>query len=190
MRVALGWSLDDLAERTHLGASTLSRIESGKRTIGIDVLQTLCRALQTDVSAVLDTSDSSDDVIIRPVPASAGGRTVWPLTRNDSNQAIIAAKWRLQADGTQHDPQVHPGRDWFFVLTGTVRLVLGDRTIIVNEGEAAEFSTMTPHSVSAHIQPAEILTIFDRTGHHAHLEKAEAPAGRARSGGRPRAARR
>jgi quercetin dioxygenase-like cupin family protein len=63
---------------------------------------------------------------------------------------------------------VHPGHDWFFVLSGAVRLGLGDRTIIVGEGEAAEFSTMTPHSIAAHEQTTELITIFDRTGHDAH----------------------
>ena len=77
MRLALGWSLDELARRTQLGVSTLSRIETGNRTIGIDVLQLLCRALQTDIGALLAVSEDHDDVVIRPVPATAGGRTVW-----------------------------------------------------------------------------------------------------------------
>ena len=59
--------------------------------------------------------------------------------------------------------------DWFFVLSGSVLLTLGDREIIVNEGEAAEFSTMTPHRFVAHDGPAEIISIFDRDGQHAHL---------------------
>ena len=45
LRIANGWSLDELAERTRLGASTLSRIETGHRTIGLDVLPLLCAAL-------------------------------------------------------------------------------------------------------------------------------------------------
>jgi len=167
LRIANGWSLDELAERTRLGASTLSRIETGHRTIGLDVLPVLCAALHTDLAGLLDVS-AHDDVVIRPVPTEEPGRITWPLTRPDSSGNVVAAKWRLEPDDRPADLQVHPGHDWFFVLTGAIRLHLGDRTIIVGEGEAAEFSTMTPHSMKAHERTSEIITIFDRTGHDAH----------------------
>ena len=38
LRVARGWSLDDLAGRCYLSASTLSRIETGHLRIGLDRL--------------------------------------------------------------------------------------------------------------------------------------------------------
>lgn len=39
----------------------------------------------------------------------------------------------------------------------------------MHEGQAAEFSTMVPHSFGAHDGPVEILTIFDQEGERAHL---------------------
>lgn len=167
LRVAHGWSLDELADRTHLSASTLSRIETGHRTIGLDVLLPLCTALGTDVATLVDVA-THGDVVIKPVPNRDAARTTWPLTRPDSTGNVIAAKWRLEPTVDPPAPRVHPGLDWFFVLSGAVRLTLGERTIIVREGEAAEFSTMTPHAMQAHDGPVEFITIFDRTGHEAH----------------------
>jgi transcriptional regulator with XRE-family HTH domain len=175
LRVALGWSLDELASRSNLSTSTLSRIENGKRTIGLDVLPALCRALHVDIATLLDVDEHHGDVVIRPVASTEHGRTVWPLTRPDSTSDVVAAKWRLEpvddrgGNGDRaREPRVHPGHDWFFVLDGTVELTLGERTIVVRRGEAAEFSTMTPHHIAALDGPAEILTVFDRTGHRAH----------------------
>lgn len=168
LRLAQAWSLDDLAERTHLGASTLSRIETGSRTIGLDVLGPLCEAFRIDMATLLDMSGEGDDVVIRPQPTAAHGRTTWLLTRDDSSRNVVAAKWRLEPSAEPPSQQVHPGHDWFFVLSGTIQLDLGDRTLMVHEGEAAEFSTMTPHSMMAVGGVAEIVTIFDRTGHQAH----------------------
>ena len=71
--------------------------------------------------------------------------------------------------GVRPEPRVHPGREWFYVLTGTVRLLLGEREHLVTAGQAAEFDTMTPHRMLGHGAPAEILTIFDRHGEDAHL---------------------
>ncbi|WP_338119988.1 cupin domain-containing protein [Streptomyces scopuliridis] len=65
---------------------------------------------------------------------------------------------------------VHPGRDWFTVLSGTVELLLGERTVLVEAGEAAEFSTMIPHAFGAHDGPAEIICILDQEGQRTHLQ--------------------
>ncbi|MGI8573821.1 MAG: cupin domain-containing protein [Egibacteraceae bacterium] len=78
-------------------------------------------------------------------------------------------KMRLEPTETPTHARVHPGHDWFYVLSGRIRLQLGDRTIIVEAGEAAEFSTMTPHSIDALDAPAELIMVFDRDGQRAHL---------------------
>jgi mannose-6-phosphate isomerase-like protein (cupin superfamily) len=67
---------------------------------------------------------------------------------------------------------VHPGRDWFTVLSGTVVLLLGERRIMIDSGQAAEFSTMTPHGFRAHRGPAVILCILDRDGERSHVHDA------------------
>jgi quercetin dioxygenase-like cupin family protein len=64
--------------------------------------------------------------------------------------------------------KVHPGTDWFYVLRGRIKLRLGDRAIIVEAGEAAEFSTMTPHAFDAIDAPAELIMLFDADGRRAH----------------------
>ena len=55
------------------------------------------------------------------------------------------------------------------MLSGTLVLLLGERAITVEAGEAAEFSTMIPHAFGAHDGPAEILCIFDHDGQRTHL---------------------
>jgi transcriptional regulator with XRE-family HTH domain len=174
LRQAAGLSLDDLAARSHLSASTISRIETGKRTIGLDVLLALARGLQVDIESLLDLHDD-DDVVIRPAPTAQWGATIWPLSRPTS--ATTAIKVRMEPSGRPATPQVHPGHDWLFVLSGRVRLTLGDREVVVEEGEAAEFSTMTPHAVDAVDGPAELIMVFDRDGQRAHLHRDEGADG-------------
>ena len=47
LRVAQGWSLEELAARAQVSQSTLSRIENGQRRLALDQLVTLARALDT-----------------------------------------------------------------------------------------------------------------------------------------------
>lgn len=169
LRQARGWTLDDLAARAHVGASTISRIETGQRRLAVDQLVTLARALGLTVDDLL--ADDSDEVVIRPTLRGDGGGAVWVLSRRDDPSGRVVAKMRVPASATaEPERRVHPGHDWFYVLDGTVRLVLDGREHIVAMGEAASFPTMTPHFVVGVGGPAEILTIFDHHGERAHLD--------------------
>jgi transcriptional regulator with XRE-family HTH domain len=169
LRTARGWSIDELARRSHIGSSTISRLETGHRRLALDQLVTLARALDTTIDELLVDEQSEDDVIIRPIRDAAHGATYWLLTRHDDPTGRVVAKMRLPASRRPLEPRVHPGRDWLYVLSGTVRLVLGDREHLIEVGQAAEFDTMTPHWMVGYGKAAEILTIFDRHGERAHL---------------------
>ena len=172
LRVARGWSLDDLAARCYLSPSTLSRIETGHRRIALDQLAPIARALGTTLDQLVESADD-DDVVIRPQRDAVRGVTAWMLTREPGPHGVTVAKMRI----TKPEPRrgtdelkVHPGKDWFTVLSGTVVLLLGERTILVEAGQAAEFSTMIPHAFGTHGGAAEILCIFDHDGQRTHLQ--------------------
>lgn len=165
LRTALGLSLDELAARSNLSASTISRVETGRRTLGLDVLLPLAGALQIDLDALLSRPDDGD-VVIRPVPSGPPERTTWVLSRPTA--ATAAIKVRLAPYAAEPPQQVHVGHDWFFVLEGRVLLLLGERRITVQAGQAAEFDTMTPHAFVAVDGPAEVIMLFDRDGQRAH----------------------
>ncbi|MGW0803433.1 helix-turn-helix domain-containing protein [Nonomuraea sp. NPDC002799] len=170
LRLARGWSLDTLAARCHLSPSNLSRIETGHRRIALDQLVPIAHALDTTLDQLVESADD-EDVVIRPQPSHAPGLTSWLLSRERSLNGVTVAKLRITADWPTDagSLRVHPGREWFIVLSGTARLHLGERTILVQAGDAAEFSTMTPHAIGAHEGPVEILTILDHDGERTHL---------------------
>ncbi|MGH2752410.1 MAG: helix-turn-helix domain-containing protein, partial [Actinomycetota bacterium] len=168
LRLARGWSLDALAARCYLSPSTLSRIETGHRRIALDQLFPIARALDTTLDQLVESADD-EDVVIRPQPAHMRGVTTWLLSRERTLHGVTVAKMRITTERPPGSEQlsVHPGREWFTVLSGTVRLHLGERTILVQPGDAAEFSTMVPHAIGAHDGPVEILTLFDHDGERA-----------------------
>ena len=171
LRVARGWSLDELAARCYLRPSTLSRIETGHRRISLDQLSSIARALGTTLDQLVESA-ADDDVVIRPQRDEARGITTWLLSRDPGPHGVTVAKMRVTraapARGTA-ELKVHPGRDWFTVLSGTIVLLLGERTIMVEAGQAAEFSTMIPHAFGARGGSAEVLGIFDHDGQRTHL---------------------
>src|SRR5919198_3979907 len=93
LRNTLGLTLEELAERTNVSASTISRIETGKRTISLDILLPLAAGLQVNVEALLDV-EGDDDVVIRPVPSKSRERTTWRLSRPTGQ--TLSVKMRLK----------------------------------------------------------------------------------------------
>ncbi|HEV7930751.1 MAG TPA: XRE family transcriptional regulator [Actinomadura sp.] len=176
LRLARGWSLDALAARCHLSPSTLSRIETGHRRIALDQLVPIARALGTTLDQLVESADD-EDVVIRPQPDHTRGLTTWLLSRERAPHGVTVAKMRITPERPTGAEQlgVHPGREWFTVLSGTARLQLGERTILIQAGDAAEFSTMVPHAIGAHDGPVEILSILDHDGERAHLHASDDP---------------
>ncbi|MBL7255428.1 helix-turn-helix transcriptional regulator [Paractinoplanes lichenicola] len=170
LRQARGWSLDALAARCHISPSTLSRIETGHRRIDLDQLVALARALDTTIDHLVEPVDDAD-VIIRPLQHQEPGLTTWVLSREPARPGgSLVAKMRITPERRPSPERlaVHPGREWFTVISGTALLHLAERQIPVATGNAAEFSTMIPHFIGAVDGPVEILTIFDQEGERAH----------------------
>jgi transcriptional regulator with XRE-family HTH domain len=167
LRVARGWSLEQLAARSYLSPSTLSRIETGHRRIALDQLAPIARALGTTLDQLVE-SGRDEDVVIRPHRDDGRGITTWLLSREGTPAGMTVAKLRITRQ-MPADLRVHPGHDWFTVLSGTVALRLAERTILVRAGEAAEFSTMVPHTFGAVGGPAEVICILDHDGQRTHL---------------------
>lgn len=171
LRLAKGWSLDTLAKYSFLSPSNLSRIETGGRRIALDQLISIAHALDTTLDQLIELPNEKD-VIIRPHQEEARGMTIWRLTKEQTTSGHTVSKMRITSPAPpMEEAGVHPGHDWFMVLSGTAELRLGERLIIVDTGNAAEFSTMTPHAIGAHgNQPVEILTILSSEAHRAHTE--------------------
>jgi len=167
LRRARGWSLDELARRSHVGASTISRIETGGRRLALDQLVVLSRALGVSVDDLLAEHD--DDVVIRPRRDVVKGVTTWALTRPHDGSGREVVKMRVPRATGRPDPNVHPGRVWFYVVEGTARLFTGGHEHLVEAGQAAEFDTMTPHWFGGHGGPVELISIFDGRGECGHV---------------------
>jgi quercetin dioxygenase-like cupin family protein len=64
---------------------------------------------------------------------------------------------------------VHEGSDWLYVLSGRLRLLLGEQDLTIEPGDAVEFSTWTPHWFGAVEGPVELIMIFGPQGERIHL---------------------
>ncbi|CAL9342769.1 hypothetical protein SUDANB121_00314 [Nocardiopsis dassonvillei] len=165
LRVAQGWSLEELAARAHLSQSTLSRIENGHRRLALDSLVAIARALDTSLDRLVE--NDTEDVITNPVIDAAHGIMRWPI-RAEPGMTVVRQRMTGPPPDNPARMRAHPGREWLVVLSGTAVLLLGDRRLRVETDQAAEFPTMLPHAIGAQGGPCEILGIFDRDARRGH----------------------
>ena len=164
-RQARGWTLDDLAARAKISPSTLSRLESGKRAASLELLLPLTRLLGVRLDDLV-RAESPDPRVRRPA-YRRDEMVIQPL----APEGAPIHTYKITYPPVRELPalRVHDGYEWLYVLAGKLRLRLGDRDLVLTRGEAAEFDTRTPHSMSAvGNRPAQVLSIFNDAGVRMH----------------------
>jgi transcriptional regulator with XRE-family HTH domain len=161
-------TLSDLAEETGISVSTLSRLESGQRKPTLELLLPLARAHRVALDELVDAPETGDPRI-RSRPMVRHGRTFISLTRRPGG--LQSFKMVMPADdGPSPTLKTHEGYEWLYVLSGKVRLILGNRDLTLGPGEVVEFDTRTPHWVgNPGPAPAEVLAIFGPQGERMHV---------------------
>jgi transcriptional regulator with XRE-family HTH domain len=135
-------TLTALAQTTGISKSTLSRLETGQRRATLELLLALSQAYRVPLDDLVGAPETGDPRIrLRPGPVK--GRTVIPLTRQPDG--MQAWKIVIPTSKVTPEPRAHDGHEWIYVLSGHMRLVLGDKDWVLGAGEVAEFDTTVPH---------------------------------------------
>lgn len=175
VRERRGLTLTQAAEQTAISKSTLSRLENGQRRATLELLLPLAPLYRVPIDDLVGAPPVGDPRI-RLKPRRVNGRTVLPLTAAGGVQA-----WKIVIPASQSTPvlRAHDGFEWLYVLSGRMRLVLGDQDLVLGVGEAAEFDTQLAHWFgSTGDSSAEVLSIFGRPGERM-LVRAHARGGHA-----------
>ncbi|QTI90714.1 helix-turn-helix domain-containing protein [Streptomyces sp. AgN23] len=169
-RKALGVTLAELAERTGLTPSTISRLERGHIRPTLEQLLPLARAYAVPLDELVAAPASADPrVHLRPFRKH--GLTFVPLGMKTGG--LQAYKVIYPPVSRLPPPKFHrhPGREWFYVLHGAVHLVLTGTRTELTAGEAAEFDTNVPHWIgnARDDTPAETIVLYGQQGERVHI---------------------
>ncbi len=170
LRQGRGLTLMQLSEETGISVSTLSRLESGQRRPTLELLLPLARAHQVPLDELVGAPETGDPrVHLRP-RAAAGGMTVVPLTRRPGGIQAFKMVYAPRTPAGEPELKTHEGYDWVYVLSGRLRLLLGEHDVVLGPGEVAEFDTRTPHWIgNPYGEPAEVLALFGPQGERMHV---------------------
>ena len=174
LRTQRGATLTSVAAATGISKSTLSRLETGQRRPSLELLLPLAQAYRVPLDDLVGAPEVGDPRL-RMKPRRVKGRTVVPLTRQPGG--MQAWKIVIPASKAAPDLRTHEGHEWLYVLSGRMRLVLGNHDLALGPGEVAEFDTQVPHWFGSTGEgPAEVLSLFGRQGERMHVRTTSSPA--------------
>lgn len=158
-----------LSQSTGISVSTLSRLESGQRKPTLELLLPLARAHGVSLDELVETP-ASEDPRIQAEPIIRHGRTFVPLTRQPGGLQAFKVIMPPDPAHQDHELKTHEGYEWLYVLSGRLRLRIGEHDLNLGAGEAAEFDTRLPHAVTnAGKREVELLMLFGTQGERMHV---------------------
>ncbi|GAA1441826.1 helix-turn-helix domain-containing protein [Leifsonia poae] len=174
IRESRALTLSAAAEASGISTSTLSRLESGSRRATLELLLPLARLYRVPLDDLVG-APATGDPRVHPRPVLRNGVTTIPLSRSGGEWSAFKQILPPRPDA-EYTQRVHEGWDWLYVISGRLKLWLGDETFVLEEGEAADFDTRTPHAFG---NPGpgvlEVLCLFNSQGQRMHVRAAAPP---------------
>ncbi len=169
LRERRGVTLNELAAKTGISKSTLSRLESGQRKPSLALLLPLADVHHLPLDELVGAPRVGDPRV-HLAPRTRNGRLVYPLTRASSGLAV----WKVVIPpGSERTLRTHAGYEWLYVLAGEMQLILGEHDLRMGPGEVAEFDTRLPHWFGpAGDEPVEILSVHGSHGQRMQVRAA------------------
>jgi transcriptional regulator with XRE-family HTH domain len=150
-----------LAELAGVSASLISDVERGRVEPSISALKRLAGALDTTLIYFFSENGPSEDRVVRKGDRRALGRPSFAgpgnpepgihfeLASPASTEAIEAIYGRYDVGASMGDePVTHEGEEWGMVLTGRLKVWVGDDIYFLEPGDAISFPSTIPHRMA------------------------------------------
>jgi transcriptional regulator with XRE-family HTH domain len=147
-RLVAGLTMSQVAQKSQCSESLISKIENGQASPSLAMLHRIASTLDTNI-AVLTTEEAP---MVGPIlrrgqcPVfKAGGIALERITL-PKRGSLMQANIHIVPPGEETDGLIeHVGEEVGYVLEGALELVLGNERHLVQEGDAFNFSSQTPH---------------------------------------------
>ena len=147
-RAGRGMTLEGLSAASGVSVAHLSRLESGGRQPSLATLLNVAAGLGVSISELVEERPRPG-IVVRGSEApfyEGHGLRFQPLTPEAGPAGVAAMKVVFPAGRMQADYHRHEGEEWLYVVSGRVRLTLGDEVVDLEAGDAAYFDGMLRHA--------------------------------------------
>jgi len=152
IRQAKGETLADIANKVGCSVALLSQIETGKVAPSIKTLIAIAMALHVPVGAIFEAGTGDDEPLILRADKGKGlegppeciCQHLGTLRLGSDNMDIFRVRLPKGARSSE-EPMAHPGQDSAFVISGKMRMWIGQKSYELGEGDFISYCGDLPH---------------------------------------------
>ena len=161
LRIQKNLTQEELADRCELSKGFISQLERDLTSPSIATLIDILQCLGTDLKDFFD--DSEDEQIafketdyFEKIDEELKNKIEWIIPNAQKNM-MEPIRLTLSPGGSTYPDNPHEGEEFGYVLSGSVKLILGKRTIKVKKGEAFYFTANATHYSTANEKTGAVL---------------------------------
>ena len=150
LRLQRGLTQEELANRCELSKGFISLVERNLTSPSIATLTDLLESLGTDLKTFFseDVDEKivfgEKDIFVKEDPEGIRGLIKWlvPSAQKNRMEPILV---EIGPGGETEEDDPHEGEEFGYVLSGTLRVIVGDRSVRVRKDESFYFKPDAPH---------------------------------------------
>ncbi len=154
LRKDMGWSLQELAEKSSISAAGIHRIESNGIIPTITTMMKIADALGKKVSYFIEEEGEKEDAVFvsarkrEPIFTFKKGLSLQGISAKKYGDFIMTAAYAVVEVGASSGkkPMAHRGEELVYCLQGKMEFRVKGKTYILNPGDSLHFRTHLEHS--------------------------------------------
>lgn len=153
LRIQKNLTQEELADRCELSKGFISQLERDLTSPSIATLIDILQCLGTDLKDFFD--DSAEEQIafqqqdyFEKIDDELKNKVEWIIPNAQKNM-MEPIRLTLSPGGSTYPDNPHEGEEFGYILSGSIRLIIGKRIIRVKKGESFYFTANATHYLEA-----------------------------------------
>lgn len=153
LRNQKGLTQEELADRCELSKGFISQLENDLTSPSIATLIDILQCLGTDLKHFFNDADDKQIVFhsedfFEKIDSELHNKIEWIIPNAQKNM-MEPIRVTLEPEGSTYPDLPHEGEEFGYVLSGSVTIILGNRSIKAKKGEAFYYTANTEHYIRA-----------------------------------------
>jgi len=162
LRVLTGLTQEELADRAELSKGFISQLERNLTSPSIATLIDILQCLGTNLNEFFSDDRKDEQIVFKStdyfekVDPELKNKIEWIIPNAQKNM-MEPIRLTLEAGGSTYPDNPHEGEEFGYILSGSVVIHIGNRTVKAKKGESFYFIPNENHYISANEKTGAVL---------------------------------
>ena len=152
LRIARGYTQEELADRCDLSRSFISQLENDQVSPSIDTLERILRVLGSDLKTFFSSDKKQEKIVFKknervPMYLDEFGIKGFILMDNIEDKSIDPKLYEMEPGAETEEEEPHEGDEFGYVISGKIELILDDKVYKLNEGDCFYYCADRRHKI-------------------------------------------